>query len=276
MFEDYLILNYFKENYSHRKNTLFDVGANVGSFFSKFALTGWKVYAFEPEPKNYCYLKNNYSLFSNVYSVNKAVSNIEKKSDFYISNEHSGIHSLVPFDESHLNKITVDVVRLDNYIHENNIKYINLIKIDTEGSDYNVIKSINFKQTHPEMIMCEYMDSRSKKYNNYTHKDIVNYMKKYGYIAYCSKWSKFNDYSHVGDVIENTKFLSFSKLGNKNVGFWGNLVFIKAEDDKKFGIFLEKFYKKYNLRRKIFRSIPPFIRNGMRFIPSVFEFFYEY
>ena len=37
----------------------------------------------------------------------------------------------------------VEVITLENYVQENNINQINICKIDTEGSDYNVVQGLS-------------------------------------------------------------------------------------------------------------------------------------
>ena len=45
------------------QNTIVDVGGHVGSVSKKFAIKGWRVIAFEPEPENRKELEKNLGKF---------------------------------------------------------------------------------------------------------------------------------------------------------------------------------------------------------------------
>jgi FkbM family methyltransferase len=98
------------------------------------------VISVEPEPRNYEQLKKNIELnkFKNVITKNIALSNHEGLEKLYLSPYSYG-HSLV------LNKngdefINVFVKTLDNLIEELNLKKIDIIKIDAEGSEIPILK----------------------------------------------------------------------------------------------------------------------------------------
>jgi len=94
------------------KRTLIEVGAHVGFFSKLFAEKGWRVIAFELEPKNYQELCVNLKNYLNVTCIRKAVlDKTESDISFYISPEHWGIHSLKPFHITHQTATQVDTIR---------------------------------------------------------------------------------------------------------------------------------------------------------------------
>ena len=70
----------------------------------------------------------------------------------------------------------IKVKRLDTFIIENNIKHIDLIKIDTQGHDLNVVKSLGNFINIVDIIMLECQIKNLYK-NSFTKDEIILYMK---------------------------------------------------------------------------------------------------
>lgn len=120
-----------------------DVGAHVGSFTLLASLMvgkEGKVIAIEPETKNFNQLIKNLKLnkIENVITKNIALSDINGKEDFFID-KGSCCHSFFRQDSS-IDKIQVESKTLDTLLAELNINKINILKIDTEGSELKVLK----------------------------------------------------------------------------------------------------------------------------------------
>lgn len=127
-----------------------DVGANVGihtTIMAKCVGSKGRVFAFEPHPKIANRLKNNIDLNNQnqVKIIKKGLSNEKKKVDFYIHKNDRTHKGNSTFYKDHLGrnkkKIKIEVNTLDNFINNNKkiIDNLNLIKIDTEGNDFNVL-----------------------------------------------------------------------------------------------------------------------------------------
>ncbi|NHI88388.1 MAG: FkbM family methyltransferase [Candidatus Thorarchaeota archaeon] len=117
-----------------------DVGASMGYYTLLLArLVGprGRVYAFEPIPRDFAILRRNVNAngYRNVVLENKAVSDTDGIARFYISPESYGMSSLCPLTNPE-SIIQVEVVCLDNYIHED----VDLIKVDVEGAEHLVVK----------------------------------------------------------------------------------------------------------------------------------------
>jgi len=136
----------------YKKPIIFDVGANVGNYSESIKQLSPEsdLYSFEPHPKIYITLesssrKNNYKAF------NLALGKEESKLMLYDyennkeGTEHASLYKET-FEKFYNEKVTsyeVDVITLDKFIKENNINKINLLKIDTEGNDFNVLLGAN-------------------------------------------------------------------------------------------------------------------------------------
>ena len=76
-----------------------------------------------------------------------------------------------------IKKIEINVLRLDEFIHSNKIDKIDLIKIDTEGYELKVIKSLEKKIENVKIIHFEHhFDDMIVK--NYNLTNIHNYLMK--------------------------------------------------------------------------------------------------
>ena len=150
--ENFLDNIYFKhipkEIFENKEEPIvIDIGLNVG-FFS-LALF-WKkpkakVYGFEPHP--YCYkISQKYSeefkrFDWNIY--NQAVSS--ENGEIYLNTNDSESFTTVSsiFKKGdHINPVAVKAIKLSTFIEENKIDKIDFIKLDCEGSEYDILYSM--------------------------------------------------------------------------------------------------------------------------------------
>lgn len=138
----------------------FDVGANHGTDSIHIAVYDPNsiVYAFEPTPILFDYLTNKTKDMPNYHVIKKAVSNYNGKANFNIAGQSDwGCSSLLNFSEKSKTEwvgrtdfnvtevIEVDVIRLDDFITENNITNIDYLHVDTQGSGLNVLLGLGDK-----------------------------------------------------------------------------------------------------------------------------------
>lgn len=130
-------------------DVFFDVGANIG-YLSAIAagLVGneGQVHAFEPVPAHFARLKHFVELNPDcaIHANCCAVGETEATQTIYIAKE-AGQSTLVPWYKSVAEIERVDqvpAVRLDSYIESKGIDRVSLIKIDTEGYEFPVLKGL--------------------------------------------------------------------------------------------------------------------------------------
>ena len=131
----------FKKNIN-KGDTVLDIGAHIGYYTLIAAqLVGdkGKVYAFEPDHKNFSLLKKNVEVngYKNVVLVNKAVGEIDGKIELYLDDENTGDHRIYVSD-ARRKGITIEVVTLNNFLKNN--EEVNLIKMDIQGSESSALK----------------------------------------------------------------------------------------------------------------------------------------
>ncbi len=240
-----LILRY---PFGGKNLTLVDVGAHRGYSSKPFAEKGWRVVAFEPEETNFKAFQENLKGFDKVLVFQEAVSDVNgEKVPFFTSDKYYGIHSLKSFDQSHQYAYDVLTARLDKKLADLDLPNVDFLKIDIEGADFLALKSFDFNRYSPELVMVEFMDSRSVPYFGYSLKDMVDYMKNKGYEAYVSQWDKIKEYGRENIETEPHKWLGcvlYPELMSKS--FWGNLIFVKKSNLRKFDATLRDYLK--NLR----------------------------
>ena len=135
---------------------IFDIGACVGLFiddsFEKYGEKIEKLYAFEPHKKNYEELVRKYGDNKKINLYNHAVSNFDGLARLYKKCKHhptgdniGNAGSSLKSDKSNVDTNAfdlVEVVRLQDFIVANEITNIDLLKIDSEGSEYDILEDI--------------------------------------------------------------------------------------------------------------------------------------
>lgn len=126
----------------------------------------------EPSPKYFEKLKINYSKYSNIILLNKAIHPTESKFTLYEVNS-TGLAKLPDWgqgigsfdfqhlmnknlDTSDITKIEVDCISFNNLVLQYPaFKKIDFLQVDTEGFDGEILKSIDFSSFDTNMIKFE-------------------------------------------------------------------------------------------------------------------------
>lgn len=128
--------NSFLKKYIHPHSIVIDIGANIGqfNFFCQHYLNAAYVYSFEPISKSFSLLTKNTN--GNIFPY--AITT-KKNEIFFIPTTSlmASKYQLGTLDK----KEKIQGVSLDKFLKKLNIQDINLLKIDTEGSEYNVLQT---------------------------------------------------------------------------------------------------------------------------------------
>jgi FkbM family methyltransferase len=126
-----------------------DIGSNIGVyalFMAKACSPSGKVYAFEACPPIYEQLAQNASLNPGlpVVHVHKAIARSKGVLPFYAPiDENSGSGSTIAMPhltEGNKPVISVKSIDIDTFLRENNIDFVQLVKIDIEGGEKGFIE----------------------------------------------------------------------------------------------------------------------------------------
>ena len=166
---------YFLKNILSGKEIkiVFDVGASTGGYSKmiKQILPGAKIYAFEPNPDVYKILKKNLN-GSGIKSFNTGLSDkkgtgllwdfaddAELKISQPFSNFASNIKGVIEKLHGQKSKaIKVKLTTIDTFCENKKIEKINLLKIDTEGSELKVLQGARrmLKSDKIDMVLFEF------------------------------------------------------------------------------------------------------------------------
>ncbi len=142
--ENIWLKNYLK---NVKKPLVLDVGANIGNY-SKNVLDSnndAEIFAFEPHPKTFKNLSlnvksNNFQAFNLAVGYEKGTLQLYDY-DNNDGSQHASLYEDVIKDLHKGNPVStlVEIIKLDEFIIEQNISTIDLLKIDTEGNEFNVL-----------------------------------------------------------------------------------------------------------------------------------------
>ncbi len=138
----------FLKDQSRNGSVIIDIGAHIGLFAVRAAQIvgkGGKVYAFEPTPSTFSVLKETIKINNAgdiVQPQEEAVSEKDGLTLFYISGtKGDNSNSLVGHRRDRKQeKVEVKLVSLDSFVSKNNIRKVDLVKIDAEGVEAQVLK----------------------------------------------------------------------------------------------------------------------------------------
>jgi len=159
------------------KDTIIDIGANVGIFsiYGSMKAPLGKVYSFEPFEKHFSKLNKNIKLnnLKNIKIFNLAVDKDDVPKNFFVSETHTGAHSLIKNDNSSL-KTKTRCISLENVFKKNKIKVCDFMKIDCEGGEYNILYGASDKILNKiKKISLEFDNIDDKKRNGLALKNFL-------------------------------------------------------------------------------------------------------
>lgn len=213
------------EKLSKKIDVFFDIGSNIGyySLLSVKSNSELKAYAFEPALGPKFYLNKNITInnFSNkITAIDLALSNTSGTIDFYEveSLKYNYIkHNLAGEGNAGTKKTSRNFVknkvkaeRLDDYVKQHKIESIDLIKIDTEGTEKDILESgkETIKQFQP-IVVCETLF-------NTIEDELDDYFKELDYIFYNHTKNGLKEVNTIkrkkDDGIRNCFFVPKSKI----------------------------------------------------------------
>lgn len=172
--------------------TVFDVGAYHGNFISQVLdlNPGLTVHVFEPFNDSFQLIQNKFKSNPNIKVNHAAVSEVSGLAQLNVNSfketnsllESSSVDGAIDLLTQNQSTESVVVVNLDEYCKENRIEFIDLIKIDTQGNSYNVLKGFEFflrnKRVKYLYVEAEFVEIYK---NEKLFSEIELLMREYGY-----------------------------------------------------------------------------------------------
>lgn len=153
-------------NMLESQDVVFDIGSNIGYYALLASRYTKKVYAFEPDPRNFPGLKKNIELNNciNIEPYNLAVSDRESEIDFLIDSEYCNRSRIATSTQKNQKAQTIKVkaISVDDFVSKKGINSVDVIRSDVEGYEYFIIKGAKktikkhkpkmFLEIHPQLI----------------------------------------------------------------------------------------------------------------------------
>jgi FkbM family methyltransferase len=176
------IINFKQDN---NLPVIFDVGANLGQsakYYRKL-FSGAHIHCFEPIDATFQNLSQNLSKDKGIQMHHCALGSKSESIDVFFK-ANSGENSLLPdVNEKYSgeSRQTVLVKRLDDVAKELKINHIDLLKIDTEGFDFEVLKGAEnmLNENRIDFILCEIGFFYEKKHGNFEEINRYLFDKRY-------------------------------------------------------------------------------------------------
>ena len=191
------VIKFLIKNNIKNISVLIDVGSHHGEtielFKKNFEIE--KILAFEPSFKNFEILKRKTRQINGLKVYNIALGDEKGLVDFrqHYDSESSTLNEInenskyfkkknlyldfFNLKKKNFSSTKVKIDRLDNVLKSENIKFIDILKIDTEGYDYYVIKGIGELIKRVKFIYFEHHFHDMLK-KNYTLGDVEYFMKR--------------------------------------------------------------------------------------------------
>jgi FkbM family methyltransferase len=166
VFEDHeyaVPLNYLREN-----PVILDFGAHVGTF-SLYAKTQWSpiaIHCYEPFPESFDLLKENVSAFPEIHVHRTAVGKSDGTAYLLLNPLNATANTLHPemIDEpDKQGRVRISVCSAGNEWDRLKLTEVDVLKIDVEGSEIDVLKSLGERLDRCRVVMVEYHASEYRR-----------------------------------------------------------------------------------------------------------------
>lgn len=166
----------YQLDYGGVPKTIVDCGANAGcaSVYFKNKYPEATVIAVEPEPSNFNMLKRNTERYNGVHCLNCGIWN--RSTNLEIINEGKGNWSFSTKEVDHENENTIKAISIDEIMKRYDLKQIDILKIDIEGSEKEMFEK-NYEKWLPftKTIVIELHDWMRPGCSRSVFKALANY-----------------------------------------------------------------------------------------------------
>lgn len=171
-------------------DTVIDIGGNVGmiSIYLAKKFPFLKIYAYEPVKKNYENFLTNIKLNKIpdgiIHVENKAITKDGRNVNIVTDCTNTGGSAVA---ELEIHKFDIDFISedipsttLNDIFKDNNIKSCKLLKIDCEGSEYEILYNTNKEFLEKcDHLRGEFHNSKKLRKQSLNSTDLINYCRQY-------------------------------------------------------------------------------------------------
>lgn len=147
-FSEILEQEHYQKGRIKKDMTIIDCGANVGLASIYFKDWAKVIYALEPNSQNFSALVMNTKQFENIKPFHTGLAAITS-----IENLRGNDGNLIGESLFGNGEITeqVKMYSLEDFMNENEINHVDLLKMDAEGAEYVVFPSMSFERVAPKI-----------------------------------------------------------------------------------------------------------------------------
>lgn len=191
---------------------IFDIGANIGLFIKAFNKSQYKpkaIYAFEPSSYVHSILKVTVARFKNVKCFKLAFDKQDGETILNMPLKKSGsirvgLSHIGNVSEGEYLKETVKTMKLDNFLKEQDIEAVDLIKIDVEGAEYNILQGAKSLLREARPFWFVEISEAADRFAN-TRQDTFDIFMNSDYAAFYfdknQKWQRLDEINEAEDFL---------------------------------------------------------------------------
>ncbi|GMQ63301.1 FkbM family methyltransferase [Vallitalea maricola] len=211
------IINMLEDN-----SVIFDVGANLGWYTINILknIKNSMVYSFEPINKTCNQLKRNLELnglmTQNIYNL--GFYNDDKILEFFYNKIESGASSIIDIRQNELTeKVKCKVKKMDTFITDNNIKKLDFIKCDVEGSELFVYQGgLDTIKRFKPVIFSEMLRKWSAKFGYHPNK-IIDFFSDIDYECFIIKNKQLKQIKTINENTIETNYFFLHQNKHRNI-----------------------------------------------------------
>lgn len=227
-----VIAPYFRSiNSATIARRLVDVGAAYGSVAQVFLREGWTADLFEPDPACHQHLASalrHWSMSYRLFTV--AVGAEDNDAALFHQNAVNGLSGFDPSPFGQLQHVLqVRSVRLDNFLHSQDVTRVDFLKIDTEGNDFEVLAAHDFERLPPALVFVEFSYYFPRQ-DPAKVKAGIEFMAERGYLPLIFEYEDDGNFMR-GNWVHRLVAMHFDiKRLPQLPGRFGNILFYRSED----------------------------------------------
>lgn len=166
-------------------DVVIDVGTNIGDVLlncAKAVGPQGRVYGFEPDPMNFqrCMRNIQINKFGNITMSAKGLGHVNAECDLHVTSSRNRGANRISVD-SHGGTTRIKIGTLDEFIVEQAIERIDLIKIDVEGFEMNVLLGAKsaIERFKPNLFI--ELDDNNLRLQGSSALELISYVESAGY-----------------------------------------------------------------------------------------------
>ena len=146
--------------------TVVDIGANVGLFTLYMQLTQSvdAIHCFEPSPASLELLRHNTAGLNNIHVHPCGLSNRDGNADLMLHPQNTGQNTILTEPADGAETVAVQVVDAGRAFNHLGLGYVDVLKIDTEGSEVPILESLRERLGYVGVILLEYHSEADRRH----------------------------------------------------------------------------------------------------------------